>query len=161
MSVILCVVGPKNSGKTSVIEQLIPLLKIKPRRIATAKHTSHEHLFDREGSDSYRQGRAGADQVGLFSPGQVVTFDYAVEDEDTAFRNGVDVIRKRCDIILVEGLRHSDYPKLLLQGEGSTDYDVHEPVLFRFEPIRGAGVKPKLSLKDLEMLKGYMEAALT
>lgn len=160
MPVILSVVGPKNSGKTSIIEQLIPVLKSKMYRVATAKHTAHEHLFDREGSDSWRQGQAGAEQVGLFSPGQVVTFDYTAEDTDAAFKSWLASIRERCDVVLVEGLRHSHYPKLLLHGEGEDDYDVHEPVLFRLTPMCNEGQKPKLMLEDLDKVLGYVEKVL-
>jgi len=159
MSVILCVVGPKNSGKTSVIEQLVKWLKSRQIRVATAKHTAHEHLFDREGSDSWRQGQAGADHVGLFSPGQVVSFDYGVADTDAAFADWLKRVRPSCDVILIEGLRHSGYPKLLLMADDINDYDVSEPVTFRLKPQQQKGQKPQLSKDALETVVVYFESA--
>ena len=40
------IVGGKNSGKTTLIEQLIPLIKEAGLSVATIKHTAHSHSFD-------------------------------------------------------------------------------------------------------------------
>jgi len=50
----IAVTGPKKSGKTSVIEALIPLLKEQGYRVATLKHTTHRHTLDTAGTDSFR-----------------------------------------------------------------------------------------------------------
>ena len=49
------------TGKTTILEQLIPLLKQRGLRIAVLKHDAHDFEIDREGKDSWRFSHAGAD----------------------------------------------------------------------------------------------------
>ncbi len=56
---VLSFVGRSGTGKTTLIERLIPLLASKGIRIATIKHYMREFDIDREGKDSYRTRRRG------------------------------------------------------------------------------------------------------
>ena len=49
------------TGKTTILEQLIVLLKQRGLRIAVLKHDAHDFEIDREGKDSWRFSHAGAD----------------------------------------------------------------------------------------------------
>src|SRR5438876_10539583 len=60
---ILCFVGRSNSGKTTLIERVIPVLVREGYRIATIKHAGHGFDLDTEGKDSWRLKRAGAKTV--------------------------------------------------------------------------------------------------
>src|SRR2546427_449321 len=68
---ILCFVGRSNSGKTTLIERLIPVLVREGYRIATIKHAGHGFDLDTEGKDSWRLKRAGAKTVIVTSKGSV------------------------------------------------------------------------------------------
>jgi molybdopterin-guanine dinucleotide biosynthesis protein B len=64
----LAVIGRKSSGKTTVIEHLIPELIREGFSVATVKHIGHEDFsIDREGSDTWRHSVAGANPVIAFS----------------------------------------------------------------------------------------------
>lgn len=69
---ILAVIGRKASGKTAVIETLVPELIKEGFSVASIKHIAHEHFsIDREGSDTWRHWRAGANPVIAFSGNEV------------------------------------------------------------------------------------------
>jgi molybdopterin-guanine dinucleotide biosynthesis protein B len=51
---IVSIVGKSDSGKTTLIERLIPEIKRRGYRIATVKHDTHSFEIDREGKDSYQ-----------------------------------------------------------------------------------------------------------
>ena len=52
------------TGKTTLLEQLIPKLNQANIRVAMVKHTHHEKFdIDKPGKDSYRLRKAGAQQM--------------------------------------------------------------------------------------------------
>src|SRR5947209_4865832 len=71
---ILCFVGRSNSGKTTLIERVIPVLVREGYRIATIKHAGHGFDLDTEGKDSWRLKRAGAKTVLVTSKGSLAMF---------------------------------------------------------------------------------------
>ena len=51
------------TGKTTLLEQLIPLLVDRGLRIGVLKHAHHDFDIDQPGKDSYRLRKAGAQQM--------------------------------------------------------------------------------------------------
>jgi molybdopterin-guanine dinucleotide biosynthesis adapter protein len=68
---IISIVGKSDSGKTTLIEKLVPELTRRGYRIATVKHDVHGFEVDREGKDSWRHKKAGAHTVVISSPNKV------------------------------------------------------------------------------------------
>ena len=61
---IVAVVGSQGSGKTTLIERLIPVLKARGLSVSTVKHTHHHRVeLDVPGKDSHRHRLAGASEV--------------------------------------------------------------------------------------------------
>ena len=60
---IISFVGLSNSGKTTLIERVIPELVRAGYKVATVKHSGHGFDLDTEGKDSWRHKRAGASSV--------------------------------------------------------------------------------------------------
>ncbi|HQI24319.1 MAG TPA: molybdopterin-guanine dinucleotide biosynthesis protein B, partial [Smithella sp.] len=56
---LISIVGKSNSGKTTLVEKLIPELIKRGYRVATIKHNKHGFDIDHEGKDSWRHKRAG------------------------------------------------------------------------------------------------------
>ena len=54
------IIGRKNSGKTTLVVELVQQLSAMGKRVATIKHTHHRHELDVPGKDSYRHREAGA-----------------------------------------------------------------------------------------------------
>ena len=55
--------GYSGSGKTSLIEQVIPRLVAAGRTVSVIKHAHHRFDFDTPGKDSWRHRQAGATEV--------------------------------------------------------------------------------------------------
>ncbi len=107
---IISIVGKSDSGKTTLIEKLVPELTRRGYRVATVKHDMHGFEVDREGKDSWRHKQAGAHTVVISSP-QKVALIRDVEKDLT-----LDEIRRRwiqdVDLILSEGYKKDVQPKI-------------------------------------------------
>ena len=99
---IVLVVGYKKTGKTTLIEKLIPELSNRGYRVATVKHHHSDcpGETDIPGTDTWRHHKAGAKSVTLVSPNKIAVF--AETDRATSLD---DVTSKFAghDIVLVEG----------------------------------------------------------
>jgi len=105
------VAGARNSGKTTLIEKLVPELLARGAKVATIKHTNHDHTFDAEGKDSYRHRRAGADLTVAVSDTELALF----APPDKRYLESINELIAACfDICLVEGDKRSDRAKLFL-----------------------------------------------
>ena len=107
----LGIVGAKNSGKTTLIEQLLPILNDLGLRCATVKHTAHDHTFDTKGKDSWRHRKAGAAITIAVSRSEVALY---TEPKSNIVERLQQLIESDYDVCLVEGDKSSDIPKLLL-----------------------------------------------
>lgn len=67
MKPIVSIVGRTNSGKTTLIEKLIPELKKRGYKVGVIKHTKHQFEIDHPGKDTWRMTKAGADTVVIVS----------------------------------------------------------------------------------------------
>ncbi len=107
---IISIVGKSDSGKTTLIEKLIPELTRRGYRIGTVKHDVHGFEVDREGKDSWRHKQAGAHTVVISSPKKVALIR-DVENDLT-----LEEIRKKLiqdvDLILSEGYKKDVEPKI-------------------------------------------------
>jgi len=107
---IISVVGKSDSGKTTLIEKLLPELTGRGYRIATVKHDVHGFEVDREGKDSWRHKQAGAHTVVISSPHKVAL----IRDVEKDLTLGE--IREKMildvDLILSEGYKKDVQPKI-------------------------------------------------
>jgi molybdopterin-guanine dinucleotide biosynthesis protein B len=110
MPPILCIVGKSDSGKTYLIERLLPEMTQRGYRIATVKHDVHGFEIDREGKDTWRHKQAGASAVVLSSREKIAVI------QDLEQECSLDEIRMRwisnADLILTEGYKRSTFPKI-------------------------------------------------
>lgn len=105
---VVAVSGVKNSGKTSLLTALIPLLRGEGLKVGVIKHDGHDFSPDVPGSDSFRLREAGAETVAVYSPNR-----YMVTAERAGL--GTDDLRpyfSGLDIILLEGGKDSPHPKI-------------------------------------------------
>lgn len=110
MPPVVSIVGKQNSGKTTMLEKLIPALTKQGYRVGTIKHHVHEFDMDKPGKDTWRHKQAGAAIVALSSPtglGVIRETDRECSIEKINARYFNDV-----DLVLTEGYKKAAMPKI-------------------------------------------------
>jgi len=100
---LIAVVGKSDSGKTTVVERLLPELKRLGLLAGTVKHDAHDFEIDHPGTDSYRHGAAGSPAYTIASPHRLA--HVAVLDEELPL---VEIVRRfypGYDLVLAEGYK--------------------------------------------------------
>jgi len=110
MNVIgLC--GFSGAGKTTLVERLIPILRLSGQRVSVVKHAHHDFDIDHEGKDSWRHRQAGAFEIVIASDLRLAKMrEYVVEKAPTLDELIAEL--SPCDWVLVEGFKHAPIPKL-------------------------------------------------
>jgi molybdopterin-guanine dinucleotide biosynthesis protein B len=108
MPPIISIVGNSNSGKTTLIEKLIPELKKRGYRVGVIKHAHHGFNIDKKGKDSWRHKVAGADTVLVSSPGKIAM----VKDEPCGSLDCLQPYFTDLDLVITEGYKREDKPKI-------------------------------------------------
>lgn len=105
------ITGWKNSGKTTLVVNLVQELRRRGFSIATIKHAHHAFDIDQPGKDSYQHRAAGATQVLVASRQRwALMHELETDNEPT-----LDILIGKLDpvdIVLVEGFKESNHPKL-------------------------------------------------
>lgn len=107
---IVSVVGTSDSGKTTLLERLIPELKARGYKVAVVKHDVHGFEMDREGKDSWRLKQAGADAVIVSSPKRIGLIQDV--ERDHSLEELREMLPLEVDLILSEGYKRGIHPKV-------------------------------------------------
>lgn len=147
------------TGKTTLLEALLPKLTGTGLRIGVLKHAHHDFDVDVPGKDSYRLRKAGASQMLVASryrhvlmtetPDSEAEFDYLLSRFDTA----------SLDLILVEGCKNIAFPKIELHRA-----EVGKPWLHPYDSniiavasdTPAESDMPQLDINDLEGLTQFV-----
>jgi molybdopterin-guanine dinucleotide biosynthesis protein MobB len=120
-----------NTGKTTLLTRLLPLLVAQGIRVGMIKHAHHEFDIDIPGKDSYELRKAGAQQMLVASAKRwalMVETPQAAHDPELD-RMLAQLDQSTLDLILVEGFRHVAYPKIELHRA-----ELDSPHLFPDDP---------------------------
>jgi len=109
-------VAYSGTGKTTLLEKLIPQLTARGLRIALIKHAHHDFDIDTPGKDSYRLRKAGAAQVMVASSKRwaLINENPQPEDEPQLVELLQQLDCRQFDLLLIEGFKHESYPKIEL-----------------------------------------------
>lgn len=117
---LLAISGCKNSGKTTLITKLIPRFCEKGYKVATIKHDGHDFQGDEVGTDTYKHKKAGAYGTAIFSNNK-----FMIIKEDKSIDESYFIkLFPEADIILLEGFKGSDYPKLEIIRKGNSSRSI-------------------------------------
>ncbi len=110
---ILQIVGYQNSGKTTLMEQLITQATTEGFRVGTIKHHGHGGIPMVESSkDSVRHEKAGASVTAVEGEG---TLRMSIHQDDWQLADILAIYKTlSMDIIFIEGYKNEDYPKVVL-----------------------------------------------
>lgn len=110
------------TGKTTLLKQLIPWLRVRGLRIGVVKLSHHRIEVDTPGKDSYELRRAGASQMLLTSAhGWALMADNEEPRDPDLEQMLARLDQSLLDLVLVEGFRHHPFPKI----------ELHRPALGR------------------------------
>jgi molybdopterin-guanine dinucleotide biosynthesis protein B len=159
MPPVIAFVGKPDCGKTTLLEKLIPELNRRGLQVGTIKHHVHAFEMDREGKDTWRHKRAGARVVALSSPtGLGVIRDH---DHDPAVPELLDRYFPDVDLVLVEGYKHSDLPKVEVFRASVHDTPLagrDQSWLALVSDVRPAGDLPWFGLDEIAALADFLVA---
>jgi molybdopterin-guanine dinucleotide biosynthesis protein B len=104
MRVVSFVAARSNSGKTTLIEKVVKILKARGLRVAVVKHASAGFDLDKPGKDSWRFQQAGADTVVLVGPDKMAIMRKI--DREPAPEE-IEGAAGEADIVIHEGFKKS------------------------------------------------------
>lgn len=116
---IIAISGKKNSGKTTLIEKLIPILAERGIKTAIVKHDGHSFDPDVEGKDTYRFFHAGACGTAIFDSNKYMVVNKEVISEEFLLK-----FFKNADLLILEGFKWTDWPKLEIVRKGISENHV-------------------------------------
>ncbi|KJY81524.1 molybdopterin-guanine dinucleotide biosynthesis protein MobB [Vibrio galatheae] len=105
------------TGKTTLLEALMPKLTQAGLRVGMLKHAHHNFDVDKPGKDSYRLRKVGASQMVISSRNRfaLMTETPEQESEFSYLLSRFDC--DKLDVILVEGCKNIAFPKIELHRE--------------------------------------------
>jgi molybdopterin molybdotransferase len=147
------------TGKTTLLEALIPELVKYGIRVGVYKHSHHDVELDKPGKDSYRLRHAGAYQTMLATPKRsVLTSETAVVTMDF-YQLLHQFDTEQIDIILVEGCKEKHLPKIELHR-----HETGRPWLYLADPdimaiatdVPVQAPIPCMDLNDIERIADFV-----
>ena len=121
--------GFSGSGKTTLIEKIVTIVKDKGFSVAVIKHDAHDFEIDKEGKDTWRFEKAGADHVYISSSIKSAR----VSNSSRTMEEMLEECRDT-DIVLIEGYKYADIPRIGITCEGMDfelpgDTDVYRAIV--------------------------------
>lgn len=116
---VLGVTGWSGSGKTVLIERLIPALIARGLTVSTVKHAHHAADIDRPGKDSYRHREAGAVEVMLATERRWALMREHRAGEEPRLSSLLARLAP-VDLVLVEGFKRDRHPKIEVRRSALT-----------------------------------------
>ena len=109
---VVAFVAKSNTGKTTLLEQVIRELKERGYRIGAIKHDAHKFDIDHPGKDSYRLAAAGADTMLIVSPEKLALIKKHAATPP--LEELIETYFPDVDLVLTEGFKTSNLPKIEL-----------------------------------------------
>lgn len=110
MPKVISFIGHHNSGKTTLISQIITILLERGYRVGAVKHAPHLEELGSPDDDSTRLYEAGAEQTLLISHDTCALFWDS--DPDEPIDRLIERLFAGYDLVLVEGYKHGPFAKI-------------------------------------------------
>lgn len=105
------IAGHSGMGKTTLLERLLPELRARGLSVSLIKHSHKDIEIDRPGKDSYRLREAGCHEVLLLGRQRWALMHELRGADEPPLDYLLDRLQA-CDLVLVEGFKGGDFPKL-------------------------------------------------
>ena len=104
--------GYSGSGKTHLVERLIPALKMRGLRVSVVKHAHHDFDIDQPGKDTWRHREAGAFEVVVASDRRLALMREFEQPAKLKVHHLIAELYEGVDWVLVEGFKESNLLKV-------------------------------------------------
>jgi molybdopterin-guanine dinucleotide biosynthesis adapter protein len=158
---VMGIVGWSGSGKTSLLVELLPLLRAAGLSVSTMKHAHHRFDVDKPGKDSFRHREAGASEVLVVTSSRWVLMHESRDEPEPSIESLIERMTP-VDLLLIEGFKTHHHPKLEIhrQSEGKPLLHPEDPEIVAVAtdvPLPGAAV-PQLDLNDPQAIADFILA---
>ena len=109
---VVGIAGYSNSGKTTLVERLIPALRARGQRVSVVKHAHHKFDIDHVGKDTWRHRAAGAFEVVVASDARLALMREFEQPAQLTVHQLIAELYEGVDWVLVEGFKQSDLQKI-------------------------------------------------
>jgi molybdopterin-guanine dinucleotide biosynthesis protein MobB len=153
-------IAKSGTGKTTLLEKVIPLLKERGYKVGIIKHDAHRFDIDHPGKDSHRLTAAGADTMLISSPEKLALVKKHAESppiEELLAAYFTDM-----DIVLTEGFKRSSIPKIELHRKATGQAllcrgDEYDPTLIAVASDSPIELDvPVLDINDAEKIAAFV-----
>ena len=118
---VVCVIGTKNSGKTTLTVELVRELAGRGHRVMSAKH-GHGFRLDTPGTDSWKhRNEGGAERVALVGPTEMAVVGRWGDAGELPLKEVVRRFLSGAEIVIAEGFKTAPYPKIEVFRSGTAD----------------------------------------
>jgi molybdopterin-guanine dinucleotide biosynthesis protein MobB len=157
MRSIISFVGKSSSGKTTLLEKVIAELKKRGHKVAIVKHSHHKDDLDTAAKDTWRFTKAGSELSAINSLDHLAIYrkmDGFFDPQDIA-----NYVAWDFDILLTEGFKGSNYPKIEVhRGEQGDELLTDPKLLLAVVTDKKLAVKvPQLSHDDVKGIADIIE----
>jgi molybdopterin-guanine dinucleotide biosynthesis adapter protein len=146
-----------DSGKTTLIEKVVPLLKNAGLRVAVMKHASEEFELDTPGKDSWRLQQAGADAVVIACPGRLALVK-KFDGEPTL--KEIEALTADADIVIHEGFKREAVNRIEVFRSGVSGERplcIDDPAILALASDTPFDVSiPRFDLNDAESVASFI-----
>jgi molybdopterin-guanine dinucleotide biosynthesis protein B len=146
---VIGIVGWSGSGKTSLVIELLPILRAMGLTVSTMKHAHHRFDVDTPGKDSFRHREAGASEVLVVTTSRWVLMHESREEPEPAIEELIERMTP-VDLLLIEGFKTHSHPKLEVYRESEG-----KPLLCSSDPeivaVATDRVLPGLKISQLDL----------
>ena len=118
MTIIFGVTGWKNSGKTTLVANLVREFTARGLKVGTIKHAHHHFDIDHAGTDSWKHREAGACEVAIVS-GSRWALMHELDGKTEPSLTEVVARMSPADIIIIEGYKREGHLKIETRRKGS------------------------------------------
>lgn len=158
MPPVLVFIGKPNCGKTTLIEKLIPALENRGVRVGTIKHHHGAIQMDTPGKDTWRHKQAGARIVLLSSPTGIGLIQDTAED--TPVEDLVSHYFQKVDLVIAEGYKWTDLPKIEVYRSSLYDAPLVEEGIRTLAMVSDTRVYPELPWFEPDDIDGLVDFIL-
>ncbi len=158
--VFVGIVGWKNSGKTTLVERVIPLLVRRGLKVMTVKHTHHDLGPLTGATDGERHMKAGALKTFVIAP-DAWEISGARQAGPPPTLDQLTPHLAAADLVIVEGYKSAPIPKIELRRTSTKTQQPLAPddthvVAVAADYAAEAGRLPLFALDDVEAIAAFI-----